>query len=86
MKFYDQEMQWMTDSNCATADPELFFDSELAAKGTNRTARYLAKQVCNECVVRSECLEYALAHDQEFGVWGGLDQDERRALKRRNVA
>ncbi|HVT20624.1 MAG TPA: WhiB family transcriptional regulator, partial [Mycobacteriales bacterium] len=32
--------------------------------------------------VRGECLSYALAHDERFGIWGGLSERERRRLKR----
>jgi WhiB family redox-sensing transcriptional regulator len=34
---------------------------------------------------RSECLEYALANDERFGIWGGLSERERRKLKKRAV-
>jgi hypothetical protein len=44
-----------------------------------------AKRVCLSCDVRSECLEYALAHDERFGIWGGLSERERRRLKRRTA-
>jgi WhiB family redox-sensing transcriptional regulator len=37
----------------------------------------------SSCDVRQECLEYALAHDERFGIWGGLSERERRRLKRR---
>jgi len=30
-----------------------------------------------------DCLEYALAHGEKFGIWGGLSERERRRLKRR---
>jgi len=39
----------------------------------------------NNCDVRAECLEYALAHDERFGIWGGLSERERRRLKRRTA-
>ena len=42
-----------------------------------------AKRVCLTCDVRGECLEYALAHDERFGIWGGLSERERRKLKKR---
>jgi WhiB family redox-sensing transcriptional regulator len=35
------------------------------------------------CDVRAECLEYALLHDERFGIWGGLSERERRRLRRR---
>ena len=40
-----------------------------------------AKRVCRGCEVRAECLEYALANDERFGIWGGLSERERRRLK-----
>ena len=42
-----------------------------------------AKKVCTECEVKVECLEYALANDERFGIWGGLSERERRKLRRR---
>ena len=42
-----------------------------------------AKRVCLTCDVRGECLDYALAHDERFGIWGGLSERERRKLKKR---
>ena len=41
-----------------------------------------AKQVCRGCDVREECLAYALANDEKFGIWGGLSERERRRLSR----
>lgn len=41
-----------------------------------------AKRICQACAVRDECLEYALEHDERFGIWGGLSDRERRRLKR----
>jgi WhiB family redox-sensing transcriptional regulator len=41
-----------------------------------------AKRICSGCEVRAECLEYALAHDERFGIWGGLSERERRRLRR----
>jgi WhiB family redox-sensing transcriptional regulator len=42
-----------------------------------------AKRICQTCTVQTECLEYALANDERFGIWGGLSERERRRLKRR---
>ena len=42
-----------------------------------------AKSVCARCTVTEMCLQYALENNQDSGVWGGLSEDERRALKRR---
>ena len=67
---------WQTDALCAQTDPEAFFPEK---GGSTREA----KKVCIGCEVRSECLEYALANDERFGIWGGLSERERRKLKKR---
>jgi WhiB family redox-sensing transcriptional regulator len=70
------ELAWQDRALCAQTDPEAFFPEK---GGSTREA----KRVCTGCEVRGECLEYALAHDERFGIWGGLSERERRRLKRR---
>jgi len=65
---------WWFAGLCAQTDPELFFPEK---GGSVREA----KAVCAGCPVRAQCLEHALAHDERFGVWGGLSERERRRLK-----
>lgn len=74
----DGVMGWQDRALCAQTDPEAFFPEK---GGSTREA----KKVCSGCEVRAECLEYALAHDERFGIWGGLSERERRKLKRRVV-
>lgn len=71
-------LAWQDRALCAQTDPEAFFPEK---GGSTREA----KKVCTSCDVRSECLEYALANDERFGIWGGLSERERRKLKRRAV-
>ena len=66
---------WQDLALCAETDPESFFPEK---GGSTREA----KQVCRSCEVRAECLEYALEHDERFGIWGGMSERERRRLKR----
>lgn len=66
---------WYASGLCAQTDPEAFFPEK---GGSTREA----KRVCRVCDVRQECLEYALANDERFGIWGGLSERERRRLKR----
>ncbi len=66
---------WQEDALCAQTDPEAFFPEK---GGSTREA----KRICVGCTVKSECLEYALGHDERFGIWGGLSERERRRLKR----
>lgn len=67
--------QWQDRALCAQTDPEAFFPEK---GGSTREA----KKICLGCEVRAECLEYALGHDERFGIWGGLSERERRRLKR----
>lgn len=72
------ETEWMRFGVCGETDPEAFYPE----KGTSATA---AKSVCTGCPVRTECLEYALARNERFGVWGGLSERERRLEQQRRT-
>ena len=74
----EDELSWQERALCAQTDPEAFFPEK---GGSTREA----KRVCTTCEVRDECLEYALAHDERFGIWGGLSERERRRLKKQAV-
>ena len=74
----DEEEGWQERALCAQTDPEAFFPEK---GGSTREA----KKICTGCEVKAECLEYALANDERFGIWGGLSERERRKLKRRAV-
>jgi WhiB family redox-sensing transcriptional regulator len=72
------EQSWQERALCAQTDPEAFFPEK---GGSTREA----KKICVGCEVRGECLEYALQHDERFGIWGGLSERERRRVKRQAV-
>jgi WhiB family transcriptional regulator, redox-sensing transcriptional regulator len=74
----EDEMSWQERALCAQTDPESFFPEK---GGSTREA----KKVCTGCDVKGDCLEYALAHDERFGIWGGLSERERRRLKKQAV-
>ena len=69
------EDQWQDRALCSQTDPEAFFPEK---GGSTREA----KRICLGCEVKDACLEYALANDERFGIWGGLSERERRRLKR----
>jgi WhiB family transcriptional regulator, redox-sensing transcriptional regulator len=71
---------WRHVSRCAHASPDDFFPVGHGPAAQRQVAR--AKQVCAECPVRRPCLAWALDHDVREGVFGGLDEDERRVLAR----
>ena len=64
-------------------DPELFFPVGNSGPALLQIAE--AKTVCRRCPVVSDCLTWAMATGQDTGVWGGMSEDERRSLKRRNA-
>lgn len=72
--------EWRHRAACRGEDPELWFPL------THATAQIrVAKDICVDCPVQSECLEWAIATGQDFGIWGGLTSDERRVLRRQNL-
>ena len=71
----DGERRWQEEANCLGVDPDLFFPERGASTRE-------AKEVCRGCVVRLECLEYALANGEKFGIWGGMSERERRRIRR----
>ncbi|MDO4908633.1 MAG: WhiB family transcriptional regulator [Corynebacterium sp.] len=68
------ERDWQEQALCAQTDPEAFFPDK---GGSTREA----KRICAACGVRDECLEFALEHDERFGIWGGLSERERKKLE-----
>jgi len=66
---------WQEYANCLGVDPDLFFPERGASTKE-------AKEVCRGCVVREDCLEYALSNGEKFGIWGGMSERERRRIRR----
>jgi WhiB family redox-sensing transcriptional regulator len=74
---------WRNQAACLDEEPELFFSvgsSSIAALQVGK-----AKAVCRRCEVAPACLRWAMETHQDAGVWGGMSEDERRALRRRNA-
>jgi WhiB family redox-sensing transcriptional regulator len=76
-------MDWRHRALCRDEDPELFFP--IGTGGPALVQIEQAKAVCRRCPVTEPCLVWALRSGQDSGVWGGLAEDERRALKRRQA-
>ena len=69
---------WQNKANCLGVDPELFFPERGASTRE-------AKEVCRGCIVREQCLEFALQNGEKFGIWGGLSERERRRIRRQRA-
>ncbi|MGK5632451.1 WhiB family transcriptional regulator [Streptomyces sp. URMC 123] len=70
----DSTPDWRENALCAQTGADFFFPE---AGGSTQEA----KRLCGACEGRAACLEYALANDERFGVWGGLSENERRHLR-----
>ena len=78
------DYSWRDHALCRDTDPELFFP--VGTTGLALVAIDRAKQVCGECEVRVACLDFALETNQDSGIWGGLSEEERRAIRRERAA
>jgi len=72
---------WRRDALCLEHDPRLFYPPPPSAGGTHIAEE--AKAICKRCPVREECLEWALEHGEQFGIWGGRTERERRRIRQR---
>ena len=77
----ESAQNWRSAAACRSADPDLFFPITAAGPAVRQIER--AKTICAGCGVRRECLEFALAHDQNYGIWGGTTADDRQRDRRR---
>ena len=75
------DYSWRSKAICKDTDPDLFFPVGTTGQALVQIAR--AKEVCGECPVRVDCLEYAIETNQDSGIWGGTSEEERRTLRRR---
>ncbi|MDI3385392.1 WhiB family transcriptional regulator [Streptomyces sp. B-S-A8] len=71
----DDRPSWLDLALCAQTGAAFFFPEPGSSVRE-------AKQICQACEGRAACLEYALANDERFGVWGGLSEKERDRLRR----
>lgn len=75
---------WRNDAACARVDNDLFFP--IGGSRESRDQADQAKRVCAGCPSRESCLQWALETQQDFGVWGGLTEEERYRLHQRRGA
>jgi WhiB family transcriptional regulator, redox-sensing transcriptional regulator len=71
-----EEMEWQLSGACREMDSWIFFPEGRTNEGDVRWA----KRICRDCPVRAECQEWALSRHEEYGVWGGLSDKERKAI------
>lgn len=79
---------WQDQAQCKGTDPTIFFNETLLGRYGGRRAELesIAKSICNVCLVKPECLTYAIETDQVDGIWGGHTRKERKRIVRRQAA
>lgn len=75
-----EQWDWQLQGNCRGQESAVFFHPDNERGPARRMRQARAKQVCRECPVIVQCRQHALKTREPFGVWGGLDEDERRAI------
>ena len=76
--------EWRRQAACRDTDPDLFFP--VGTTGPAIVQIENAKAVCRQCDAQAECLEYAIATNQDSGIWGGTSEEERRKLRKQYAA
>jgi WhiB family redox-sensing transcriptional regulator len=71
---------WRDNAACRDTDPDLFFPIGTTGPAVDQIDS--AKAVCDRCDAQAACLEFALATNQESGIWGGTSEEERRRLRK----
>ena len=76
--------EWRESGACVNADPDLFFPIGGGQWGARQVRR--AQQVCAQCQVRQQCLEFAIDAGERHGIWGGTTPEERQRARRNELA
>ena len=76
------EGHWRSAAACRFADPDLFFPISSSGLALDQVAE--AKEVCARCPVQPQCLAFALRTRQMHGVWGGMSEQERYLVWKRD--
>lgn len=79
----DPAPEWRQQAACRDTDPDLFFPIGTTGPAAEQIAH--AKKICASCPVRHPCGEYGLRSASNEGIWGGMTEDERRAVRRRRA-
>jgi WhiB family transcriptional regulator, redox-sensing transcriptional regulator len=70
-------MSWQDKAACTGLDALLFFGRDREPRAEREIREAKAKALCKLCPVRVQCLDYALGNSIRYGIWGGLNKEER---------
>ena len=78
---------WRMHAECRGDNAVHFFAPSHFERKPEKDAREnAARTLCRRCPVRDECLDYAMTVDEPHGIWGGMNELERRRLQRKRSA
>jgi WhiB family transcriptional regulator, redox-sensing transcriptional regulator len=75
---------WLDDAGCTTVPVEVFYGTD--DMPLTHREKEQAKYICSTCPVQPDCLAHSLKTRENWGIWGGLDERERRALLKETQA
>jgi WhiB family redox-sensing transcriptional regulator len=78
-------VSWLNRAACQGMDAPLFFGPDNEARPEREIREAEAKAVCKRCPARVPCLDYALRNSIRYGIWGGLNPEERSRERRRRA-
>ncbi|MDV7088937.1 WhiB family transcriptional regulator [Rhodococcus opacus] len=78
---FSADIGWQQFARCKIMDTDAFYSPDDEGKGPRVRRERVAKQMCNECVVQIRCRMHALLTAEQYGVWGGLSESERRRVR-----
>ncbi|MEV0994610.1 WhiB family transcriptional regulator [Nonomuraea sp. NPDC050202] len=80
-----RDWKWQEEAACSGENLVLFFGSDNERQPEKGIRERKAKEICAQCPVRSACLLYAISEPVKYGLWGGMNEDERQAERRRRM-
>ena len=87
MSAYRVEEEWQIRAACRGPQAVVFFPPPHFERKDEKAERELrAKGICESCTVRVDCLEYALRIREPHGIWGGLNEAERKSILSREAS
>jgi len=78
---------WQFKAACRGPQSSVFFPPSHVERKEEKTSREVrAKAICDQCMVRAECLDYAIRIREPHGIWGGMNEVERKILLDRRAS
>ena len=75
------EESWQIKASCRGPQASVFFPpAQFERKDEKLERESRAKAICRTCPVKRECLDYAVTIREAHGIWGGLNEVERKQL------